>query len=85
MKHRAPQMELPGAQDTFNLAGQSSPSPTVKTAPAKPQEQPALFPESPRPAQERAYRQSLGRLPGQGINPDGFTFDGEASFEEGRI
>ena len=86
-RHNSPQFELPGAQDTFNLARQSSPSPTVKTAPAKPQEQPALFPESPRPAQERAYRQSLGRLPGQGISlayPDGLTFDGEVSHTDER-
>jgi len=88
MKHRAPQFDLPGAQDAFNLAGQCQHTPQgAKTAPAQPQEQPTLFPEAPRPAQERAYRQSLGRLPGQGIShgyPDGLTFDGEVSFTEDR-
>ena len=49
-RHNSPQFELPGAQEAFNLAGQCQHTPQgVKTAPAKPQEQPALFPESPRP------------------------------------
>ena len=83
------QYELPGAQDAFNLSGECQDTiPTPKVAPSEPQEAGRLFPEVPQtPAWQRevAFRQALGRLPGQGINPDGFTFDGEASFEEGRI
>ena len=87
------QFELPGAQDAFNLASERAGGSPDTTAPAKvpqiePQEAGRLFPEVPQtPAWRRevAFRQALGRLPGQGINPNGFTFDGEASFEEGRI
>lgn len=45
-RHHAPQFELPGAETVFNLAGETQVTPPpVKTSPAQPQEQPALFPQ----------------------------------------
>ena len=85
MKHRAPQMELPGAQEAFNLAGQCQHTPQgVKTAPAKPQEQPALFPEDCRKEENSQKARSWGAQ----FNPPTrgeLAFDGEVSSTEARI
>lgn len=58
MKHRAPQMEIPGAEAVFNLAGETIRQESPRTMPApKPDATPALFGPCP---QFRPYRRADG-------------------------
>lgn len=85
MKHRAPQFELTGTQEAFNLAGQCQHTPqTVKASPAKPSAQGALFSEDCR----REENSQKARSWQAQFNPptrDELTFDGEVSSTEDRI